>query len=75
MDPIEPKYHDTMNEVAKALDQVFKGCGWTLLVFDWGDKGRMNYISNAQRQDMIACMKEFIAKDEGRHHEAPETKQ
>lgn len=75
MDAIEEQHRKVMNEVAHLLDQCFKGFGFTLLVFDWGDKGRMNYISNARREDMLTAMREFIAKHEGRAHDAPEAKQ
>lgn len=39
--------------------------GFCLLVFDFGEEGRMNYASNANRHDVVAAMKEFIAKMEG----------
>jgi hypothetical protein len=66
-----------MNNIARLLAKAFKGFGFTLLVFDFNalNGGRMNYISNAQRPDMIAAMKEFIAADEARAHAAPGTKQ
>jgi hypothetical protein len=34
-------------------------------------EGRMNYISNANREDMVVALKEFIAASEGRAHDAP----
>jgi hypothetical protein len=44
--------------------------GFALLVFGLGDKpGRMNYISNANREDMLTAMKELIARFEGRYEE------
>lgn len=65
--PIEDAHRELMNEVAGLLDKVFAGYGWTLLVFDFHrHDGRMNYISNAQRADMLVAMKEFIARNEGR---------
>lgn len=76
-DPIEQKHIDTMNDIANVLDKVFYGYGFTLMIFDLNatNGGRMNYISNAQRADMVTAMKEFIAADEGRAHEAPVQKQ
>lgn len=71
MDPIEQKYHDHMNAVMKALCGLFPGSGVALLVFAFGDAKRMNFISNAERADMIAAMKEFIARNEGRMMEKP----
>lgn len=54
-----------------------KPFGFALLVFPFGDKpkGRMNYISNAQRADMLIAMKEFIARSEGFDVDTPDTKQ
>lgn len=65
---IEKEHKETMNKVAELLGGLFKGYGFTLLVFPFGprDDGRMNYISNAQRPDMLLAMKEFIARHEGR---------
>lgn len=72
--PIQDKYHRQMNAIAAALDQVFNGdkrgedreTGFVLLVFPFADEGRCNYISNAgDRRDIIAAMKELIARFEG----------
>lgn len=78
--PISPEYSAMMNDVAKAIDRFFNGgnvpktTGFCLLVFPFGEndpaKDRINYISNAEREDMIVAMKEFLARAEGRHHEA-----
>ena len=69
-----------MNRLAGALDGMFEGYGFCLLVFPLADtegdmNGRMNYISNAERRDMLIAMKEFIARNEGRVPEAPKGKQ
>ncbi len=73
--PIEPKYLETMNAVARGLDDVFNGpakgadrkVGFVLLVFPFGaTDGRCNYISNgADRRDIVVMMKEQIARFEG----------
>ena len=74
--PIEPKYIEQMNAVAKGLDKVFNGdlkgkdrlTGFVLMVFPIGagDDHRCNYISNgADRKDIVALMKEMIARFEG----------
>ena len=76
---IEPAFRDLMNRLAAALDEAFNGAklpgiprkpqvGFVLLTFNFGqiDNGRVNYISNADRADMITAMKEFIARAEGR---------
>lgn len=41
--------------------------GFTLLIFEYGEKGNMFYISKAKREDMIESMKEFIKKNERRN--------
>jgi len=73
--PIEQQRRDVMNVVASILTDAFRGYGFCLLVFDLNSHdGRMNYISNAQRKDMLTAMREFIAHCEGRVH-ATEVKQ
>jgi hypothetical protein len=75
--PIQAKHHNTMNSVAQALSEIFEGYGFALLVFDLEviQGGRMNWISNARREDMLVAMKEFIASCEGRVPPAPSTAQ
>lgn len=77
-DPIQPAFRERMNELAAWIDVFFNGLdtdkptiGFTLLIFEFGqaDNGRVNYISNAERSDMLKAMKEFIARAEGRLHE------
>lgn len=73
--PIEAAYKDKMNRIAQALDLILnsgtKGndrkIGWVLMVFQFGDHDgdRCNYISNANRQDVVTMMKEQIKRFEG----------
>jgi hypothetical protein len=73
--PIEQQYVDTINAVARAIDETFNGelkgdarkTGFVLMVFPFGDKsGRCNYLSNgANRDDVVVLMKEMIARFEG----------
>lgn len=65
-DPISPEYREQMNALAKLINTMFEGAGFALLIFDKTDPARANYISNAQREDMLVAMKEFIARNEGR---------
>lgn len=71
--PIEPDKHEAMNAIAEALQEFLPGLGFALLVFEYHDKGRMNYISNTQREDMLIAMKEFISRNE--FGDQPERKQ
>ena len=52
-----------LNEIGKMLRLACPpGFGFSLLVFTFGEGGSMFYTSNAQREDMINAMQEFIAK-------------
>ena len=79
-DPVQPKYTQFMNKIARAIDEAFNGkrkpgkeptVGFVLLVAEFNkiEDGRVNYISNGERADMIAMMKEYIARAEGRYSE------
>lgn len=70
--PIEPAYHELMNRLAHLVDDYFNGgkrpktTGFVLLVFPLEDHGgRCNYISNAERADIIVLLKEQVARFEG----------
>lgn len=79
-DPVSPEYLALLNATAEALDKIFnnglKGderqVAFILILTPFGEKpdARLNYISNANRQDAIAALKEFIARNEGRYHES-----
>lgn len=66
--PIQAEYRESMNHLAKLLSAALgQNAGFALLVFPFGEapNGRVNYISNADRKDMLVAMKEFIARAEG----------
>jgi hypothetical protein len=73
--PIESKQRNLMNVLAHTIDELFnrkgkaKKVAFVLLTANFGDYegGRVNYISNGNREDCIAMMKELIARFEGRH--------
>jgi hypothetical protein len=73
---IEPTYRARMEHLASAIDGFFNGdlrgqdrqTGFVLMVYRYGDEpgNRCNYISNgADRKDVVALMKEMIARFEG----------
>jgi len=65
--PVEKKHDDTMNAVAGMLNEVFEGYGFALLVFNQNSHdGRINYIGNCDRENIVTAMKEFIANHEAR---------
>ena len=82
--PIEARFQDQMNAVARGLDEVFNGkargadrtIGFVLMVYEIGKASRCNYISNgADREDVVALMREMIARFEGRYvedHRSPD---
>jgi len=82
-DKVEEKHRETMEVIARSVDFAFNQgqkppkVGFALLIFDFGtgDDRRMNYVSNAQRNDMVVAMKEMIAKFEGQAIEGGDTKQ
>ena len=84
--PIQGKYKKAMNRIAQAIDEAFNGkrkagrkptVGFILLTAEFGkiDGGRVNYISNGEREDMIAMMREYLARVEGRYTETTERPQ
>jgi hypothetical protein len=73
--PIEEEYRSKMNALAVGIDKILNGddlgkerkVGFLLGVFEFGDLegGRFNYISNANRSDIINLLKEMTAKFQG----------
>jgi len=74
--PIEPHLIREMNAIAAALDEIFNGSkrgadqdvGFVLIVFPFDEvegRGRANYISNANRDDIVIMLKEQIKRFEG----------
>lgn len=80
-DPIPESQRKLHNMLAESLDTILNGqargkarrTGFVLLTFPFGedDKSRVNYISNAERTDMIVALKEIVARFEGRVVEPP----
>ena len=75
--PIQEEQRALMNALAEGLDDIFnpalpglprqKKIAFVLLTAYFGqvDDGRVNYISNGEREDMIAMLKELLARFEG----------
>jgi hypothetical protein len=74
MAEIEEAHKDLMNHVARALDEVFnpdpanKQVCFTLLICNFGEiaGGRVNYLSNGAREDIVSMLHEILARFEGR---------
>lgn len=55
----------SLRELAKLIDERKPpGFGFGLFLFEFGEHGSMFWISNAQRQDMIKALREWIAKQQ-----------
>jgi hypothetical protein len=70
--PITDEYRELMNKLAEGLDHIFNGdedpkkTGFVLIVFPFGtDARRCNYISNADRADVVTMLREQLARFEG----------
>lgn len=73
--PIEPRLREMMNALAKGVDDILNGKetskaeklnGFLLMVFPFeGFDGRCNYISNADRKDVVVLLKEQLARFQG----------
>ena len=78
-DPITPDQRRMMNDLAKGLDEILNGkgkpkrIGFALLTYNFGEKlegtGRINYVGNGQREDVLVALKELLARWEGRYGE------
>jgi hypothetical protein len=70
-DEIVIEHREFMNNLAYGLDKHLNGdkrpkkYGFMLAVFDFGDRGRFNYIGNSNREELVTLMKEMIARFEG----------
>ena len=84
-DPIQPELHRAMNNLARVIDTALNGkpkpsrkprVGFILLTAEFGkiEGGRVNYISNGERADMIAMLREYLARVEGRYQEPDQGK-
>lgn len=50
--------------IGYAIHKLGKRIGVTLFVFELGDRGNCAYISNADRDDMIGVIREWLARQE-----------
>lgn len=48
-----------------------EGYGFALLVFSFGEKGYLTWVSNAERADMIATLREAITMLDGKKDSPP----
>jgi predicted hydrocarbon binding protein len=61
--PVSDEIKDTLRDMGRTIGKALpKGWGFTLLIYTFGEGGTMTYISNAQREDMLKAMQEFLQK-------------
>jgi hypothetical protein len=72
--PVEPQFRQMMTAIARAVDEILNGPspggkkknGFILMCFPFeGHEGRCNYMSNANRADVVTMLKEQIKRFEG----------
>lgn len=73
--PIAEEYKTHMLALAQAIDELLngenptkRGTGFVLMVFPFGqpdEQHRCNYVSNADRKDIVALLKEQLAYFQG----------
>ncbi len=64
-DPIQAKYRENMQAVFGALCEAMPGVGMCLFLFDeHANAPRANYISNTDRKQTLAAIKEWVARQE-----------
>ncbi|MBO5143584.1 MAG: hypothetical protein J6C46_11465 [Clostridia bacterium] len=51
----------------KVKEELPDGFGFVVLSFNFSAKSEMIYVSNANREDVITAMKEFIQKTENNY--------
>lgn len=72
--PIQSQYREMLNGLAEGIDGVLNNgvkpqkIGFALFMFEFGniEANRVNYISNASREDMLVAVREWLARAEGR---------
>jgi hypothetical protein len=82
-DPIPESQRRMMNTMAQALDEAFNGdvrpkkVGFALLIYNLGEQlegtGRINYIGNGRRDEVLTALKELVARWEGRYSKTDTT--
>lgn len=57
---------ERLQELARTISVTLPPyTGFALLCFDFGSNGRLEYVSNANRESIVKAMIEFISNTEG----------
>jgi len=61
MDSPTNDIRDRLRDTARAVEVTLPpGTGFIVLAFDFGEGGRLEYISNARREDVLKTLLEFV---------------
>ncbi len=63
--PTLTQLEERAREIGQLLGSAMpasSGYGFALLLFNFGDKGHLTYVSNAKRADMIEGLKELLMR-------------
>ena len=68
---LQQKYvENKMQELAQYVKRELPaGWGFVIMAFPFGEGGRLNYVSNGNREDVVKALYEFIEKTEGHYGE------
>lgn len=65
---IEEKVKSKLQGIARKVnDELLEGFGFVVLSFSFNKPGLMMYVSNANRDDIVQAMKEWIEKTENNY--------
>lgn len=65
---IEEIVKSRLQSIAKKVDKELPtGFGFVVLSFAFNNPGQMMYVSNANREDIVKAMKEWIEKTENNY--------
>lgn len=60
-----PEIEQDLREIGRAVaDSLPKGWGFTLFIFSFGEGGSTFYLSNANRDDMLKALTEFMMRQQ-----------
>ena len=66
--PVEEAYREKMTNLARLIDRKLNGrsgrklLGFVLMMFEFNEQGRCNYMSNANRADVVRLLEEQLAR-------------
>ncbi len=59
-----PVHREILQTLADLIRKALPGFGFVLVLFDFGAKGSMHFVSNGHRPDVIRMLRELLEKIE-----------